>query len=96
MSTLTFSRYVLQCDGCKARHGEPDGHNSAHEARIAAYIDGWRYPSMVRADGTIGTRTSDVCPACMPTWMPRRWRERDKSRRLRNAEAPSAEPGTTS
>ena len=39
MSALGFNRFILQCDGCKARHGEPHGHNSAQEARIAAYID---------------------------------------------------------
>jgi hypothetical protein len=90
VSTLSFNRYILQCDGCKARHGEPDGHNSAQEARIAAYVDGWRYPPMVRGDGAPGSKTSDVCPECMPTWVPQRWRERDGGRRLRTAEAPAA------
>jgi hypothetical protein len=91
MSALGFNRYLLQCDGCKARHGEPNGHNSAHEARIAAYVDGWRYPAMIKSDGSIGTKTSDVCPDCMPTWEPQRWRERDKSRQLHQHEAPTAE-----
>ncbi|MBM4820068.1 hypothetical protein HXP45_03025 [Streptomyces actuosus] len=38
MSALNFSRYILECDGCKKRHGDPHGHNSSQEARIAAYI----------------------------------------------------------
>lgn len=65
MSALGFNRYILQCDGCKARHGDPHGHNSAQEARIAAYIDGWRYPSMLRrtAPSAVG-RLTCVRSAC--------------------------------
>ncbi|MGW4822507.1 hypothetical protein ACWEP4_26825 [Streptomyces sp. NPDC004227] len=80
MSALSFNRYVLECDGCQKRHGEPHGHNSAREARIAAYIDGWRFPSLVRADGSLGNSTSDVCADCMPTWVPRRWGQRRSGR----------------
>ncbi|MEV7976234.1 hypothetical protein [Streptomyces sp. NPDC086519] len=76
MSALTFSRLVLVCDGCQKRHGEPHGHNSAQEARIAAYIDGWRFPATVKKDGSQGTGASDVCPDCIPTWVPQRWLQR--------------------
>ncbi|MET8506801.1 hypothetical protein ABZV60_19415 [Streptomyces sp. NPDC004787] len=79
MSTLTFSRVVLQCDGCLRRHGDPHGHNSAQEARAAAYGDGWRFPATVRADGTPGNGSSDVCGSCIPAWRPKRWGERPAS-----------------
>lgn len=95
MSALTFGRYLLECDGCKKRHGEPHGHNSAREARIAAYVDGWRYPSMVKSDGSCGSSTSDVCPDCMPGWIPRRWGQRNSGRRLASDQAPTTEGETT-
>ena len=89
MSAITFSRYVLECDGCKKRHGEPNGHNSSNEARIAAYIDGWRFPPMVRANGTYGSRTNDICDECIPTWVPKQWQPgRGSGRRLGRDEAP--------
>ena len=89
MSALNFTRYLLECDGCKKRHGEPNGHNSAREARLAAYVDGWRYPPMVKTDGGYGSSTSDVCPNCMPGWVPRRWGQRNSGRRLPSDEAPA-------
>jgi len=92
MSTLNFSRVVLECDGCKKRHGEPHGHNSSREARIAAYIDGWRYIPMVKANGQYGERTDDVCDECAPTWIPRRWQPgRGSGRRLSVDDAPRQE-----
>ncbi|MFF8829126.1 hypothetical protein [Streptomyces sp. NPDC015131] len=92
MSSVTFSRYILECDGCKKPHGYPHGHNSAQEARIAAYIDGWRFPPMVRADGSTGVRTNDICDECMPTWTPQQWRPgRGSGRRLSIQEAPRPE-----
>lgn len=90
MSTLNFTRYILECDGCGARHGAPNGHNSAQEARIAAYVDGWRYPARLKADGSVGVSTSDVCPDCMPAWTPQGRRVRKKSARLSNTEAPTS------
>jgi hypothetical protein len=92
MSRLSFLRYILQCDGCKTRHGDPIGHNSAEEARIAAYVDGWRFPALLKSDGAPGTRASDVCPECMPTWTPRRWQDGDRCRQLAATEAPTATP----
>jgi hypothetical protein len=90
MSSLNFTRYLLECDGCKQRHGEPNGHNSAREARLAAYVDGWRYPPMVKTDGSHGTSTSDVCPDCFPAWTLRGWGQRQGSgRRLSTDEAPA-------
>lgn len=94
MSALNFSRHVLECDGCKKRHGEPHGHNSPREARIAAYIDGWRYPLMLKADDSYGTTTSDVCPDCLPGWIPQRVKQRNVGRRLSVDEAPTAAPET--
>ncbi|AWT42814.1 MULTISPECIES: hypothetical protein [Streptomyces] len=92
MSALNFSRYILECDGCKKRHGDPHGHNSSQEARIAAYIDGWRFPSMIKSDGSIGSRTNDVCADCMTTWAPRQWATgRGSGRRLSVDQAPRAE-----
>lgn len=92
MSTLNFSRVVLECDGCKKRHGEPHGHASSREARIAAYIDGWRYIPMVKANGQYGERTDDVCDECVPTWIPRRWQPgRGSGRRLSVNESPRPE-----
>lgn len=91
MSTLNFTRLILECDGCKTQHGQPHGHNSAQEARIAAYIDGWRFPSTVRADGTPGSAVSDVCPDCIPGWRPQRYGQ-NGARRLATEEAPSPAP----
>ncbi|MFV0136374.1 hypothetical protein ACLGIH_24735 [Streptomyces sp. HMX87] len=94
MSTLNFARVVLQCDGCQKRHGEPHGHNSAQEARMAAYIDGWRFPNTVKSDGSVGTGTSDVCNDCFPNWRPRHWQTgRGSGRRLSVGQAPRPEGG---
>ncbi|GGK18281.1 hypothetical protein GCM10011583_57700 [Streptomyces camponoticapitis] len=89
MSTLNFTRIILRCDGCLKRHGDPHGHGSAREARVAAYIDGWRFPSTARADGSPGSGSSDVCPDCLPTWEPQGYLARpSRSRRLRVDESP--------
>jgi hypothetical protein len=94
VSTLNFNRVVLECDGCKKRHGEPHGHGSSREARIAAYIDGWRFPPMVKANGHYGERTNDVCDDCSPTWVIRQWRPgSSKGRHLMVDEAPRPEEG---
>lgn len=90
MAALTFNRYILECDGCQERHGEPDGHRSATEMRAAAYAAGWRFPAMIKADGTPGHSSSDVGPACLPMWRPRRWGQRRSGRYLYQAEAPIA------
>jgi len=90
MSALTFYRYIIECDGCEARHGEPNGRRSAAAARAAAYADGWRFPAMVLASGKPGASTSDVCPACVQNWTPVRWGGgRGSGRSLRQEEAPS-------
>lgn len=92
MSTFTFSRVILECDGCKKRHGEPHGHASAREARIAAYVDGWRFPPMLKANGHYGERTNDVCGECIPTWVIRRWQPgANRGRHLMVHEAPRPE-----
>jgi hypothetical protein len=96
MSTLNFTRLILQCDGCKKRHGDPHGHNSAQEARIAAYVDGWRFPATVRANGAPGTAASDVCPDCTPAWEPQQYGQRfASSTRLSVSEAPRPEGEAT-
>jgi len=92
VSTLNFSRIVLVCDGCQKRHGDPHGHNSAQEARIAAYTDGWRFPATVRADGSPGSAACDVCPDCMPTWQPQHYHARPgRSTHLHVDKAPRTE-----
>lgn len=91
MSALAFHRYIVECDGCHARHGEPDGRPSVAAARAAAYADGWRFPAMVLASGKPSSSSSDVCPTCIPSWTPARWGSRRGSGRiLRKEEAPSA------
>lgn len=92
MSTLNFTRLVLVCDGCKKRHGDPHGHNSANEARVAAYIDGWRFPSTIKSNGQPGSASCDVCPDCMPTWEPQHYHARPgRSTRLSVGSAPRSE-----
>ncbi|MFE9777764.1 hypothetical protein ACFYPA_06355 [Streptomyces sp. NPDC005775] len=93
MARLTFNRVILECDGCQKRHGEPAGHNSPTEARLAGYVDGWRFPSNLRSNGQLGDTESDVCPECMPSWVPRT--RRAAGRRLRTHEAPTPEQPTT-
>lgn len=89
MARLHFSRFLLECDGCHQRHGEPHGHNSPQEARIAAYIDGWRFPVNLKANGSPGTSEADVCPSCLPAWTLKK--RRSASRRLRASEAPQSQ-----
>lgn len=67
VSARVVTRLILVCDGCGT---EFDEHPNATEARAAAYGAGWRYPSKVKANGTQATRTSDVCPKCLPGWVP--------------------------
>jgi hypothetical protein len=88
MAALSFQRYLVECDGCQNRHGEPDGRRTSEEARAAAYADGWRFPAMVKSDGKPGASTSDVCPKCVPNWTPVRWGVR-RGRALKQSEAPS-------
>ncbi|QER88602.1 hypothetical protein [Streptomyces tendae] len=96
MSTLQFLRCLLECDGCKATFGDPHGYNSPREARLAAYLAGWRFPVIRKANGQLGIATSDVCDKCMPTWQPRDWENRNTGRRLRAREAPQSFPEATS
>lgn len=70
MGSRTITRLILICDGCRIELlGE---HRTAIEARAAAYVAGWRFPARLRASGADGTRASDVCPTCLPSWQPQR------------------------
>ncbi|WP_150232247.1 hypothetical protein [Streptomyces filamentosus] len=91
MATLSFHRYLIECDGCQARHGEPDGRRTSDEARAAAYADGWRFPAMIKSNGKPGASVSDVCPACITDWAPVRWGA-SRSRYLMSSEAPPTGP----
>jgi hypothetical protein len=77
----------LVCDGCAAECG-PDGRfRSAIEARAGAYADGWRFPAALTARGAQGSRTHDVCPACVPDWRPREYE--GVSKQYRRPESPA-------
>ena len=73
MASITLVRYLIECDGCLAVFGD-------HEARVAAYVQGWRFPSRLKANGQAGAQTSDVCAECLPDWQPRPLMH-DKTRR---------------
>lgn len=92
MTTLGFNRYVLQCEGCPARFGEPHGYNSPDIARTAAREQGWGTPPIRRATGQLGVITSDVCPDCRPNWEPVTMATRQHGRRLAPDEAPASWP----
>ena len=65
MSGETITRYVLRCDGgCGTERGSNGEYANAMEARAAAYGEGWRFPSKMRADGKPSARTRDLCPKC--------------------------------
>jgi hypothetical protein len=92
VTTLSFNRYTLQCEGCPARFGEPHGYNSPDIARIASRQHGWGTPPIRRTSGHLGVITSDVCPACLPTWEPVTMAGRRHARRLAVDEAPDSWP----
>lgn len=70
MSGKAITRYLLTCDGCSAQLGENGEYENALEARADAYGKGWRFPGRVKMSGETSAYTSDVCPACLPTWTP--------------------------
>lgn len=70
MASLSFIRYLINCDGCKAVYGDRDGFESLTEARATAYAKGWRFPNRMTSTGTQAVATSDVCPACLFNWKP--------------------------
>lgn len=71
MSSLTFTRYLIECDGCGAVFGSREGFESQTEARAAAYATGWRFPHVLTAKGVASNQTSDACGKCAPDWKPR-------------------------
>lgn len=70
MTSLTFVRYLIQCEGCQAIFGSREGFESLTEARASAYGAGWRFPSQLTVKGSPSNRDSDVCGECFPTWKP--------------------------
>ncbi|MGQ4355258.1 helix-turn-helix domain-containing protein [Streptomyces drozdowiczii] len=92
MTTLSFHRYVLQCEGCPARFGDPHGYNSPDLARVASRQSGWGTPPVRRAGGGLGVITSDVCPNCLSGWEPVLFTRRQHGRRLSADEAPDSWP----
>jgi hypothetical protein len=70
MAALQISSVVLRCDGCNKALNDGEAFGNTTEARAAAYGAGWRFPSMLTSSGKPAQRGSDVCPSCLPTWMP--------------------------
>lgn len=70
MGSVQIMRAMVDCDGCKAIFGLPDGFDSGMEARAAAYAVGWRFPNQVTKAGKALSGTSDVCPVCIGGWEP--------------------------
>lgn len=70
VGSRTITSVILICDGCRVEL--PGEHRTGIEARAAAYSEGWRFPARLRAKGADGTRASDVCPTCLPSWQPQR------------------------
>lgn len=87
MGILQINRSILACDGdgCDATFGAPGGYVSPSDARGAAYGAGWRFPHHVSKKGATSSTTSDVCPKCVPGWVPQQRSAR--SRVLRQHEA---------
>lgn len=70
MSIGQVLRAVVTCDGCGVRFGEPVGYDNGRDAREAAAEAGWSFPPKLRANGEPAASSSDVCPACAPSWTP--------------------------
>lgn len=68
MSSLTFTRYLINCDGCEVIFGDQQGFSSLTEARAVAYSAGWRFPNRLNTKGVPANATSDVCPKCIGKW----------------------------
>ena len=67
MSGRVVSRFILACGGCGTERPET---LSSMDARAEAYTTGWRFPQKATSGGSPSSRTSDVCPDCLPTWQP--------------------------
>lgn len=70
MAGLKLVVNLLECDGCAALFGAPNGYGSPMDARAAAYQKGWRFPNQVTSKGNAANTTSDVCPSCVAGWKP--------------------------
>jgi hypothetical protein len=82
MSGETVTRYVLKCDGgCGIELGRSGEYENAMEARADAYGKGWRFPGQVKKGGAPSTRTSDVCPECLPGFKPQEANDTWKNKR---------------
>jgi hypothetical protein len=65
VSIRVVTRDILICDGCAVEQPEAA---SATEARANAWAEGWRFPRRATISGAPSSRTSDVCPGCLPGW----------------------------
>ncbi|MCK2214262.1 hypothetical protein MF672_010735 [Actinomadura sp. ATCC 31491] len=81
MAIKTIYRVILNCDGCDASFAGL--YENAVAARTAAAAEGWTLVPKLRANGkfvmvgrtiaeTAPQNVNDVCPACKPTFEPRR------------------------
>jgi hypothetical protein len=79
---LTFTRHLIECDGCGVIFGSREGFESQTEARAAAYAAGWRFPHVLTAKGKGSNQTSDACGECAPGWKPRQCGEKKSYARM--------------
>lgn len=82
MSALQVNRVVLACDGCGTHYADGDTFPSPMDARGTAYGSGWRFPPMTTRAGSPAAQCSDVCPECLPGWVPRPLEKRAKYLRV--------------
>lgn len=81
MAGKQLQRHMLICDGCGATLGENGEYATPADSRAAAAERGWTVVPMLKTNGKPAQATdasgrlirgSDVCPACRPTFQPRR------------------------